>query len=264
MSPKIKYSDITYNMNKKYLTIGTFMLAGTILLSGCTATEKPEPKPTATASQVLPTVTVEAATVNKLSTLVATANFDNGIKVNAYQEAYGYPSEEQLAYFKDIALPQEKRKPSKAQPEVITQSKKDKIENKTFGNSPLVASQRIVVIRYEVVNTSSSPVNVKIFTNNLGYFAEDTTENPLAFADASADSLHGKMGISSYPTNFNPESPEWLLAPGETATWGLDWLVPKELLSKQDITLVQNFSIGDTWVSGVKLPLKVDGVTKQK
>jgi hypothetical protein len=266
MSPKVKLSDIFHDMNKKTFTLSAILLASSLLLTGCTPTQEPVPKPSPT--QVKLSDTAKESIVSNTSILIGTTNFENGITINTYQDAYGYPSEKQMLYFASAALPAEERDANENQPdtteeltEIPSEETSENSENdKTFSNSPLIKEQRVVALRYEVTNTSESAVNVRIFTNTLGFFYEPTEIAPIGYADISEDSLHGKIGIPSYPANFNPESEEWLLGSQESATWGVDWLIPTKLLSEKEVTLIQNFSIGNEWVNGVSLPIKVDGI----
>lgn len=251
-------------MNKKTFTLSAILLASSLLLTGCTPTTgEPSPKPSAETLPVFPDTSKESV-VSSTSALIGTTNFENDITVSTYQDAYGYPSEKQMLYFATAALSPEERDSNENQPdttEEFTEETTEGVEDdKTFSNSPLTKEQRVVALRYEVKNNSDSPIDVRIFTNTLGFFSESTDLAPLGYADISEDSLHGKIGIPSYPANFNPEAEQWLLAPQESATWGVDWLIPTELLSKKEINLIQNFSIGNEWVNGVSLPIKVDGI----
>ena len=244
--------DIIDNMNKRFLSIPVIAIISVGLLTGCTnmpSDSKPTSSPNSSTSLTNP--------IEKENTLLTTVNFENGLTVNIYQEATGYPSEKQLIFFKEqLELNQAKTsEKSTTTPEPKTTDK----------SSALNSKRRVIAIRYEVVNNSSEPINIRSFNPLLGFFPEETKDAPIGQADYSDESLHSSIGLPSYPSNFAPDAPEWILEPGVTANWNLDWLVPDDLnlVDKNKIILIQNLNLNELWISEIKLSLENNSSTKK-
>jgi hypothetical protein len=230
-----------HNMKKKIFALSSVMLAGSLVFSGCTST--PEPKPTAS-----PTVTVAPA-VNPLATyddLLKETSFENSVKVNIIQVGTGYPTEEQLRVWGETD--------AEAPTEYVG------------GDSPLVENRRVVALKYDVTNSTSRAVNVKQFAPKNGYFPEMKSLENTGKASDSEFSVHAaSLGVPSFPASFNPEDEQWMLQPGQTASWGLDWLVPEEYTDSPTLVMTQNLSLGaDTWASDNTITMKVNEIKEGK
>lgn len=245
-------------MRKTIGIVSSLAVAALITLTGCTGGNLPDP--------VQPTMPAVAPAINPISSDkvdAGSSQFTDGLTLNVQQIGYGYPSERQMKFFnaqptngKTKSTSTATATPSK-ETKTTTPTPKASDDNSLQTGTPLVDTRRVVAVTYTVTNTTGEAVDVRQFNNLIGYFKQDKADTPVAHPDYSDDSLHGLLGASSYPVNFDPQAEKWMLNPGESATWALDWLVPENLNDAKDLTLVQNFSVGTTFVSsGVEFNLK--------
>lgn len=210
-----------------------------LLLTGCTFEPAPV-KPTPTATTNIPTESI----ISKESVLIGEVTFNSGIEMSIYQEAEGYPSTSQMEIFKNFIAPT-KSVSSTKQPS-------------------LVPNQRVVVLRYELNNPTSEPVDVRTINLTAGYFAEEPSISPITAVNDKQNSIHSSLGLPTYPESFEPTEEKWELQPGASATWALDWLIPSTLNSKAELTLTQNLFLNGEWVSGLEFPITITPTTQDK
>ena len=209
----------------KKLNFLAVVIAIPLLLTGCT---NGSPHPLKTAVET-PAPVVASNPISKVTIPVGQAMLGSNLIVKVSQVGEGYPTTDQVSAWK--AQASNSKPPATASP---NSSKASKLDD----------SKRIVALKYEVTNTGSSSINMKSFDPRSGYFEGITTISGDAGQVSDSDtSLHGLLGYASYPYSFNLSSSMWSLAPGATATWSMDWLIPAPIQEKTKVVLVQNFTV---------------------
>jgi len=229
---------------KKFITISSIILIGSLSLAGCTSSPNTEDAPTTSATSAALT-----NPINNTETLVNETQFANGLSVKSYQIGFGYPTKEEVRLWNSLES---------------TESAEPTPDSTSETEGSLDSSKRVVAIRYDVTNTTGSPIDVKTFNPRNGFFTDSESLDDQATQSASDDSLHGILNAASNPNQFDIDAASWSLAPGQTASWALDWLIPEEQQESESIRLTQNFSIGqDTWASGNVLTLSLNSKGKK-
>lgn len=173
--------------------------------------------------------------IRKEETLLKETSFPSGLSVKVYQIGFGYPTQEEMRLWND--------------------NTKDKLPKA----GSLDSKRRVVALRYDVTNTTTSAIDVKKFNPRNAYFTNSGKLDNQAQPSFSDDSLHTMLKVPSNPSEFNLDDPAWSLAPGKTASWSLDWLIPEDKQSDETISITQNFSVGSNeWASNNEVILNLN------
>jgi hypothetical protein len=217
---------------KKVFVFSSLVLIGSLALTGC-STDNNTPTGDKT-----PTATKSAQVTNpirKEETLLKETSFASGLNVKIYQIGFGYPTQEEMRLWDDKS--------------------KDKLPK----TGTLDSKRRVVALRYDVTNATGNAIDVKRFNPRNAYFTDSGKMDNQAQPSFSDDSLHGMLKSPSNPSAFKIDDPVWTLAPGKTASWSLDWLMPEDKQSDQTISITQNFSVGSNeWASGNEIILNLN------
>jgi hypothetical protein len=175
---------------KRYLVTAT-VISAVLLTSGCYSIS-PEPTPTSTPAGVIVNPTEAPEKVEVLGSFT----FPNDVGIEVSQVIRGTATKDQVS-------PREE--------------------------AGFIVKPDIIIMKYVLTNESKTAVNVKNFipwnASLLG------SQVPDALFDDATSSLHTALGLASYPTaDFNSSdsgefTEEWMLPPGESAVWYLDWFV---------------------------------------
>lgn len=217
---------------KKVFVFSSIALIGALALTGCSMNnDAPNGDKTPSATK-----TAEVTNpIRKEETLLKETSFTNGLNVKVYQVGFGYPSQEEMRLWNN--------------------STKDKLPK----TGTLDSKRRVVALRYDVTNTTTNAIDVKKFNPRNAYFTDSGKLDNQAQPSFSDDSLHGMLKVPSNPSVFNLDDPVWSLAPGKTASWSLDWLIPEDKQSDETISITQNFSVGNNeWASDNEVTLNLN------
>lgn len=95
-----------------------------------------------------------------------------------------------------------------------------------------------VVLRYDVTNIGADAIDVSELQWQNAYWID--TPGAGAEYNVGEDSVHEQLGYRTLPVTAFPEGDEWMLAPGSTASWYIDW----NPLPNDPRVLIETISLG--------------------
>lgn len=195
---------------------------------------------------------------NPISTeriLLGEINLNSGIFLEIFQEGVGYKTDVQVDYWNPPADSGEPQPETTAPP---INSDGTPVEEPVETLPIIVDNTRVVVISYTLTNNSNSSVNVGSFDYRNGYYVTGNLDTEYAFYDETSNSLHANsLDLSTYPNGWEGYGNSYILQPGESATWILDWGMPTPLPNTETLTFSQNFLFNDIWYTENLLELKL-------
>lgn len=251
---QVALSDIRSMMNKKLLKVVATTGFIAFILTACSPAVDNKPEPVPVPAPVL------SNPINDEKFVLAEIALSDGIILTVTQEGVGYKTADQVAYWNPAPI----ENPEEPQPSTTADPAEGSVENPEITVEPpaepevLIDSTRVVSISYTLTNTSGESKNVKDFDYRSGYYLSGNIDTEYATYDETENSLHFlSLGLKTYPEDWDINQTEYILAPGQSSTWLLDWGMNDPLPESGELDFSHNFFINGTWYPDNILTLKL-------
>lgn len=220
--------------------------ATVLALSACAPVRDYSPDPPA------PTPVELSNPISDETSLLAEVQLSDGVTLTVNQVGVGYKTSTQVEYWDTLNIGQEEvaEEPVESEP-AETEESEAAVET-------LINNTRVVALTYTLTNNSNSEQNIISFDYRSGYYLTGNLETEYAYYDETENSLHAKvLNIPTYPEGWDINLEEYILQPGESATWALDWGMPGVIPESGTLTFSQNFLYKSVWYSDILLDLNL-------